>query len=318
MLAKPLRDALEWRVLAPVRFLYWLYLAFRDQIASKRAADLLGPQLLNIYSETIFPNPDRDTLFILAGGSSVHELTDHHFNVMKRFNSVGVNFWFLHNFIPNLYSLDSGRPRIQTPEEQAAARVVESRLGREEVLAKNPPILLLRPFKTSWASVMAIPEDLKKNIIVGGRANSVTRHRANLRLDLTLLSLAVRHRAVPPAVLPDNGASVVRLIFLGIAQRFRNIVLVGVDLDDRPHFFASQAYADLQQQTATLFPRSLTQQHGTTSTETRPFNTADFISDLAKVLETLELGKIWVGSTTSQLAESLPVYQWEEIGRGFS
>ena len=282
-------------------------------MASKRAARLLGRQLLNIYSAKIFSNPDRDTVFILAGGSSINELNSGHFSMIKEFNTVGVNFWFLHEFIPTLYSLDSGRPRTQSQQEQEAARVVESRLAREEIFAANPPILLLRPYDSSWDSVMEIPEDLKKNVIVGGRANSVSRHRANLRVDLTLISLAVRHRAVPHAVLPDNGASVVRLVFLAIAQRFRNIVLLGVDLDDRPHFFASPAYADLQRPIATLFPRSPEQQHGTTSTEDRPFNTVDVISDLAKVVETLGFGKIWVGSSSSALAETLPVYDWGKV-----
>ena len=306
-----LRNVFEWRVSAPVRFLYWLYFAFRDQMASKRSAGLLGGQVLNIYSDTIFSNPNRDTVFILAGGSSVNELTPDRLNLMRGFNSVGVNFWFLHEFIPTLYCLDSGRPRSKTPQEQEAARLVESRLGREEILSADPPILLLRPHGSSWDSVMAIPDDLKKNVLLGGRANSVTRQRANLRLDLALLSLAVRHRAIPPAVLPDNGASVVRLIFLAIAQRFKNIVLVGVDLDERPHFFASPAYGDIQGPIAKLFPRRPGQQHGTTSTEDRPFNTVDVILDLAKVVENLDLGKIWVGSSTSALAESLPVYQWD-------
>lgn len=258
----------------------------------------------------VFANPDRDTLFILGGGSSINALTSRNLGTISTSNTVGVNFWFLHRLIPTIYSLDSGRQRSQSEAEQQAARLVEGLLGREEIVTANPLILLLRPPDATWESVMTIPEILKKNVIVGGRANSVSRRRSNLRRDLALLALAVRFRLVPPSVLPDNGASVVRLIFLAIAQRFKNIVLLGVDLDDQPHFFASPTYRDLQGPLAALFPRVPQEPHGTTDTENRPFSTVDFISDLASVVDALGLATIWVGSESSALSKTLRVYDW--------
>jgi hypothetical protein len=119
---------------------------------------------------------------------------------------------------------------------------------------------------------------------------------------------------LPSAALPDNGSSAVRLIFLALAQGFSDIVLVGIDLDSRPHFWFAPQYRERYPEYVNLFPDPDGQPHGTTEPTNRAIGNQEFLGILGKVFKDLGVAKLWVGSPTSQLAEGLPLYPWPTEG----
>jgi hypothetical protein len=124
-----------------------------------------------------------------------------------------------------------------------------------------------------------------------------------------LVTRAVSGR-LPHGVLPDNGSSVVRLIFFALAQGFRDIVLVGIDLDTRPHFWFDPQYMERYPEYVALFPEPDNKHHGTTESSNRALGNREFLMIFSRVLTELGVAKLWISSPTSQLAQALPLYPW--------
>ena len=111
-------------------------------------------------------------------------------------------------------------------------------------------------------------------------------------------------------MLPDNGSSAVRMIFLGLAQGDKDIVLTGVDLDDRPHFWASQDYVRRYEEYVALLSAPAGEMHETTPAKDRPLGNLEFLALLAKVMAEEGAGRLWLSSADSRLSAFLPQYSW--------
>jgi hypothetical protein len=145
---------------------------------------------------------------------------------------------------------------------------------------------------------------------ISGRANLVSRDKESVEADLQLLVRQAVLGKLPRDVLPDNGSSVVRLIFLALTQGFTDIVLVGVDLDARPHFWHSPPYVERYPDLVSLFPDPDGEPHGTTEHADRALGNLEFLEIVGRVLGELDVAKLWIGSVESQLASVLPQYRW--------
>ena len=162
---------------------------------------------------------------------------------------------------------------------------------------------------------MPVPKALANHRWVSARANLISRDPLALESDLRLILRKIASRSVPTAVLPDNGSSVVRMIFLGLAQGYKDIVLTGVDLDDRPHFWRSENYARRYQEYVALIPAEASEIHGTTQATNRPLGNLEFLASLGKVMAEEGAGHLWLSSADSRLSSFLPQYSWPRSTR---
>jgi hypothetical protein len=265
---------------------------------------------LNIFQDNVLGIAPSDTLFILGNGWSVNELNSTMLHHIQAHTSIGVNFWFFHDFIPSALSLDAGKV------EEAEQLIVKSLgtlgrlLERWSVSERQPKILYLRPYQSNPEFLLPLPAGLKERSSVSGRANIVGSSRRAVEVDLKRLIKQLLKRRLPHSVLPDNGSSVVRLVFLGIAQGFKDIVLVGVDLDARPHFWFGAPYAEKYRELLKLFPPPDGTPHGTIESTGRALGNGEFLTILSRVLTEFGVAKLWIASPTSELANALPLYPW--------
>ena len=113
----------------------------------------------------------------------------------------------------------------------------------------------------------------------------------------------------------DILASAVRMIFLGLAQGDKDIVLTGVDLDDRPHFWASQNYVRRYEEYVALLSAPASEMHGTTQATDRPLGNLEFLPLLGQAMAEEGAGRLWLSSADSKLSAFLPQYSWPRSTR---
>jgi hypothetical protein len=266
----------------------------------------------NIFASSILDRSGSDTLFILGSGWSINSMTAKMFSQIGKHQSVGINFWFFHDFVPSLFSFDAGKVADTEKFELQKSLVALGLLfSKPDLILARPKVLYLRPYQLDKAYLVPVPPQLRDQVWVYGRANLLSGTRAALLTDLKLVLRKIATGTLPPAILPDNGSSVVRLIFLGLAQGFRNIVLAGIDLDSRPHFWLSSDDRARYPEYIKLFPEPDSEPHGTTRAVDRPIGTLEFIEILNQAMSEQASGKLWVASPDSELSHVLPQFEWD-------
>lgn len=56
-----------------------------------------------ILNEEIFKYKTSDTVFILGSGPSINDITRKQWKFIANHDSIGFNYWFAHDFVPNVY-----------------------------------------------------------------------------------------------------------------------------------------------------------------------------------------------------------------------
>ena len=263
--------------------------------ASGMGLEILSPR---VFRQLRSRKAGAETAYILGTGASAAKLTKPQLEEVSSQFSIGVNQWMLHPMIPDVYAY----------EVDPDARLLQS-LNREDVRVARPFILFLRP-KTLLDQTNAsfVPEFLRPRTFVYGRANIWTRRRKNICSDV----MANLNRIVNTdnfAVLPDNGASIVRMILLAILLNFKRIVLVGVDLNNVRYFWHEDPSL-LRRLGFSNFGTAQTGSiHETMSNLSRPFPVDIFIAELAEGIGRRGIS-LEIESSESELAKYLAVKRW--------
>lgn len=311
-----LRKVLRIKGFTFARYLLWAHNARKDANSTKAFAKLSGIRLLNIWESPILHKPSGGVLFILGSGSSINDLSGSQFAHIREHQSIGINFWYFHDFVPDVLSLDGG---VVDEGQSDITRTLEAMgrlLDRKVIVDSRPTVLYLRPLNRNQEYLLPTPAELEDIRWVSARANVISVDRQNLELDIKMILKKIAKRSIPAPVLPDNGSSVVRMIFLGLAQGYRDFVLTGVDLDNRPHFWASEPYKTRYRDYVALFPDYGGEPHGTTQAIDRPVGNLEFLVLLAKVMREESLGNLWLSSPASRLSPFIPQYQWPPTAPG--
>jgi len=280
--------------------------AWRDSKASRNIASRAGYIVLDRAIRQINHPAASNTLFILATGSSARQLGKTEYKIIRRNHSIGVNRWLMSDFVPDAISLDS--TKLSNVLASGVSEKMEIMGERLALFAKKSPdlkILLQRtPAPSTSLQHYPIPIALRGSVFMYGRANLEGASETSIGRELTAILAGESGYSIPRNVLIDNGASVVRLIFLGISQKYDDIVLIGVDADDRPYFHGAQ------DKISNYFEPGVGEAHSTEDTVNRPVSTSSFIRELGAAMKSVNGPRLWVGSSESRLSDELAVYDW--------
>ena len=256
-------------------------------------------------SSLLKEKPSADTFFILGAGSSINDLNPANLREIGRHRSVGINTWPIHSFIPDFYSFECN---FRFDDGLDFTRALRS-LNRQDIFEARPPLAVLRLKSNSEISQLAeLPSAFRDRLFFYGRVTPATRKISNLVDELSWFLRAPAPRG--PLVVLDSGASVVRMISLGISMGYRKIVLAGVDLDNSPYFWQGNPKYSERQAIFPVFSRQSGSAHETLDRTRRPFTAAEMVYGLSQVIESKLGGKLFVGSQKSMLATHLSVYPW--------
>jgi len=264
------------------------------------------PGLVPVGFDQALAQSDSEVFFVLGNGNSVNDLASEDFDTVAKNFSVGLNAWPLHPFVPNAYSFElwTGLGRNQLEIHFLFA------LAEKKAYETSAALWLLRPKPKEFDQLAALIRSLPGVCFgVYGRANISSPSLRSLDRDVgnSLRYLRHKNRA---EVLLDDGASVVRMISLGLLHGFKKIVLVGVDLTETPYFWYDRRFIDQHGDHRDICRRQPEEGTDTLSTESRPFSTQDFISSLARVAKSDFGAEIFVASPKSRLAQELGVFNF--------
>lgn len=281
--------------------------ASRDQNLTEKVASELGIAVLNTR-ERLRGTESSETVFILAGGASVNRLTSANLDHIAKRASIGINFWPIHDFMPNSLSNETNNFPGETPVD---ITFLSQKINDVSSPDFGPNLITLRPpWPPNPLRMMQLTQKNNNPHFVYGRANVITREERNLGHDLSrIVRRAVSHR-LPQSVLPDNGSSVVRLTFLALTHGFKNVVYVGVDQSPGPYFWTEEPVPAAYRQAAKLFPRRAGEPHSTSSSENRPFSNDIFLRVLYRAVTENSSSRIFLASGESELADTIPLYNW--------
>lgn len=303
------RAIYELPELAAVRRAHFERLVERESRHTTSIFQALQFNPLSTEALSLSRTKDTNTLFILGSGASVNRLTNSHFEQISQGYSIGMNAWVSHSYVPDAYSFEADN--ITAPPS-LEIQTMSAALSGRAVSHPDTLVLLLRPKNPGLIHRMVeIPASLRDRTFMYGRQNLATRTDLALRNDLGPL-LSARHKnfARHP-VLIDNGASVVRMIGVGLFAGFKEIVLLGIDLNSSPYFWEAPDVSPNHRAMRGLYQRPDNTKHDTLETFDRPYSNLRFIEELARGAKRHFGARVYIGTKGSSLSGKLPAYDWD-------
>lgn len=178
-----------------------------------------------------------DTLFILGSGGSINDLGTDEWRQIAEADSVGFNFWLVHDFVPSLFVFEPIKPHV--PDRQLIFANLRARAGDYA----GTPLLLKdgERFKPEFMTdfLAELPAGLLPNTGLSWDWELPEESRAAFTEHLLRLDRR-GWLTRPGAPLARKRASIFFLVLLGLRAGYKRIVLCGVDLSNTPYFYESR------------------------------------------------------------------------------
>src|SRR5579862_250954 len=184
-----------------------------------------------------------DTLFILASGSSINQISPSRWKVIAQHDTIGFNYWPIHSFVPTMYFLEAiatNHPHDMFP---AFCRIAKQRAKDYNNVVKVVTELRRALPAKRFAGSEELPGPWYTLHTFPVAASTEAEFAYGLRYLRTkgLFDPADRFNLVF-----KQASTLSSLISLAIRMQYRTIVLCGVDLNHSEYFY----------QDATLYPET--------------------------------------------------------------
>mgnify|MGYP001300976740 CR=1 FL=1 len=251
----------------------------------------------------IFSNNADSSLFILGSGSSSEKISGNQWEEVKSNFSIGLNLWLVHDFNPSAYAFELDK---FVPDQyfEDRARILKSKINKG-----FKPLIFLLP-RGIKRNKLPIPNELYSSTYIYSNAPTLA-HLVSFSKDAIKSSISMTSGAKTgwPAVFGD-GASIERMVSIGIKNRFKNIILVGVDLNDITCFYdINKKYFEKHDFSLPDDPRKHLEVHKTMDRSIKKVTVVDTIPLMAEYAKSLGIN-LYIESGSSELAKFLPVYKW--------
>lgn len=257
------------------------------------------------------------TAFILGTGGSVNKYTASQWEEVADSFSIGVNFWLLHDFVPNAFSLE-----IDDRDEEAFnhERDIQFRLLEQRALDYANVLMMTRGRMTfnylrSNSAPSVLQERLKLALCLRLHGEDVADKEKHIKAYGALLRLNRHLPFCPYLITPGISATILFLTLLCYEVGFRDVVLCGVDLNSSSHFYedplpdSRMVVEDWPRPT----PQVTQKQSKVHVTFDRKRGGGFHVKDHLMMVQELlfkDQFTVYSGSPESALVPELPVYPW--------
>jgi hypothetical protein len=271
------------------------------RVIADRAARGAGLDIQTFDPETV---KRSDTLFILASGSSINELTDQDWKLIATHDSLGFNFWPIHPFAPTYYFYETCvyeeraallAARLRTRREEYSRTVPLSWIGRW--LQMNRP---REPFdddfvaRTYFYPAHQLPSNSPSVIAAALR---IWGKRARGRLGNWNDTGILNHRSTADAA-----------ICFGYLCGYRRLVLLGVDLGNSRYFWETHP----SRYDSAYFPRNINVSPDASHAVASPYKYGLLADEYITLFHRLVLRpagvELFIGSEQSKLYPRIPLF----------
>lgn len=180
-----------------------------------------------------------DKLFILGSGASINNLSLVEWEHIRKYDSVGFNFWLVHEFVPNFYVYEESHI---TERNEIFYQILK--MKKEKY--KNIPFLI-KDIELKHTKLLDIPNDMKHNFYLASclflQGSSLKKQYFN-KILLEVDKFIQKKNKNNIQFSFGRKASLSYLVFLAYLLGYKEIILCGVDLNNTNYFFDHDFYAD--------------------------------------------------------------------------
>ncbi|MEX2411819.1 MAG: hypothetical protein WD607_10720 [Candidatus Paceibacterota bacterium] len=185
-----------------------------------------------------------DTVFILGSGPSINNITESQWNKIAECDSIGFNYWFAHNFVPDMYV-------FQIPVTDSAKVKMASILTDKFDQYKNIPFILrgsglANGHLSSAKELKYLLQKLKLYYLCEYPISS----RCSISPDLLFRymdALGFMTYGNISEFIPKWRSTIGLILMLVYQMGYKNIVLCGIDMQDNDHFWDYGSLTDIKQ-----------------------------------------------------------------------
>jgi hypothetical protein len=178
-----------------------------------------------------------DTLFVLGSGSSINRIGPARWATIGRYDSIGLNFWLFHQFVPTMYyfELVEGHEHDIIRDFTAIAGRAASRYQGTFKIASE--------FHNGLRLLEGLSGEFRQNLCAHLSVPAYIDNDRQLRTSIRLLR---QFRVFAPHASPHNlfkhAGSLSSVLCLAVKMHYRRIVLCGIDLSSPEYFYQDRAF----------------------------------------------------------------------------
>ena len=178
-----------------------------------------------------------DTIFILGSGPSINSISDSRWNFISKHVTVGLNFWLIHNFVPDIYFCEVISDKIALANVCSNCLFYFMKKRSEEYKSVLKIIMDLSNANTfKW--LKSLPDNWRDNLHFLYGIPVLARNKYELEYSISYL---VKKKLFEKT---DNFGhvfkymgTVIAIMTMAVKMDFKRIVLCGIDLSSSKHFF---------------------------------------------------------------------------------
>jgi len=213
--------------------IFYVWFFFRKALRAEYVRRKAGLPLLSLVDLRKYKR--SDVLFILGTGPSINQISAQHWQAISRHDTLGLNFWLYHQFVPTFYVVESSS--YGGPRDTVTRRIKEAANRRASDYGNTIKIItdLYQPGR-QWA--FDVDPAFRKNLYtaydlpVPARTEEEFEYGIRYLLHKGAFDSATRLRA-----LFKYGQSLLLLLTFAFRLRYRKVVLCGIDLNTNDHFY---------------------------------------------------------------------------------
>lgn len=261
--------------------------------------------LNGISSNPLRPYKKSNTLFVLGSGASINELRQTDWEEIRNSDSIGFNYWVLHDFVPNVYMFEPHAPL-------EATNWLFHNFKLRGSCYDDIPIILKDGERYRRSELVALlgemPPAIRSKVILSWDWETKGDDPAAFsRVLKTLNTIGVLTDPIYPAL--RKRASVSLMTILAMRAGYKKIVLCGIDLSNADYFYASRR-SDLEAQGFIVPPppRPSNQPHKTEDPTYGNLTASTVLLQINAIALKPRSIELYVALRASKLYPALPAY----------
>ena len=240
---------------------------------------------------------NSDTVFILGSGSSINRISDKYWNIISANDSIGLNFWILHDFVPTMFKYEF--PLLYNNMVQLFFSELNNKWDKySKVLHicnnKNYDNIVLSKINKHC---------LMRNIYFPDYLTVPGYSELSLCNSIKLIDRVISHRKM--STLLYKRSSLTIILSLAQLMGYDNIVLCGVDLNNSGYFYDDNYYKSKYTNT---FSDQKSSVHLSYNSSVHPLTIDKIIDVYQEVLFKPKNINLYVMNKDSALYPLLPAY----------
>lgn len=287
---------LKWKVFFPL-----FRKKFRNSVLNRELIDEYGGS--NIDRDKLLSKKKSDTLFILAAGQSINNLSEKDFNIISEHDSIAINGFGCHGFIPNFYSFE-----LEFQMNRSAPKIFIDMCKHiiKNIKKYEKTTFIFRQNRIGDKDV----DDFVREILSKGNSYWNVYDTIPGKTIKEYESYLLWYKKIglfkANDFFPNKSSSLSWIISMAYQMRYKNIVFCGVDL------FGDHFYNNSKELDNRTFQENKSNLHRTGSVTQNGVAVQDIIKIWQKHLFNDFGSNLFTSSNYSLLAEFLPVYKFDQ------